>query len=102
MSGSLLQAGFETTTYTLMGFVQAMVIFPGVWRTAQAELDRVCGDRIPSLEDEPDLPYIRCIMKETLRWMPTAPLGVPHALMRDDEYMGYRIPKGAAVWLNVW
>lgn len=34
--------------------------------------------------------------------MPTAILGVPHATIQDDEYMGYRIPKGASVMLNVW
>ena len=34
--------------------------------------------------------------------MPTAILGVPHAVIRDDEYMGYKIPKGAGVMWNVW
>jgi hypothetical protein len=37
-----------------------------------------------------------------MRWMPTAILGIPHAVIRDDEYMGYRIPKDASVILNVW
>ncbi len=71
-------------------------------KTAQAELDRVCGDRLPELSDMPNLPYIRGCMKESLRWMPTAKLGVPHSVTRDDEYLGYKIPKGAEVILNVW
>lgn len=50
----------------------------------------------------PNLPYIRGCMKESLRWMPTAKLGVPHSVTRDDEYLGYKIPKGAEVILNVW
>ncbi|KIA75782.1 hypothetical protein HK57_00396 [Aspergillus ustus] len=102
LSGSLLQAGSETTAAILIGFVQAMLRFPDVAQRAQAELDRVCGDRIPDLNDLPDLPYIRGCMKESLRWMPAAVLGVPHAVTRDDEYMGYRIPAGAAVIFNVW
>jgi cytochrome P450 len=79
-----------------------MVLFPEVARAAQEELDRVCGDRFPTLDDWDSLPYIRGCIKESLRWMPTAVLGVPHAVIRDDEYMGYTIPKGAGVLMNVW
>ncbi|RAH78914.1 cytochrome P450 [Aspergillus japonicus CBS 114.51] len=102
ISGALLQAGSETTASILVGFVQAMVIFPEVARTAQAELDRVCGDRLPDLNDVPDLPYIRACAKETLRWMPGFLLGIPHATTQEDTYLGYRIPKGATVIVNVW
>ncbi|CAN9193775.1 unnamed protein product [Alternaria alternata] len=101
-SGSLLEAGSDTTAATLVGFIQAMVLFPEVVKAAQEELDRVCGDRFPTLEDEPNLPYIRGCVKESMRWMPTDILGVPHAVIRDDEYMGYKIPKGAGVMWNVW
>ncbi|KAI5860307.1 cytochrome P450 [Durotheca rogersii] len=102
VSGTLLEAGSDTTAATLIGFVQAMVIFPEVSKAAQAEIDRVCGDRLPDLNDVPDLPYIRGCVKESLRWMPTAIMGIPHAVTRDDEYMGYKIPKGAEVMYNVW
>ncbi|KAI1081433.1 cytochrome P450 [Whalleya microplaca] len=102
VSGSLLEAGSDTTAATLVGFVQAMLLFPEVPKLAQAELDRVCGDRLPDLDDLPDLPYIRGCIKESMRWMPTAILGVPHAVVRDDEYMGYKIPKGATMMWNVW
>ncbi|CAO2652685.1 Nn.00g020960.m01.CDS01 [Neocucurbitaria sp. VM-36] len=102
VSGSLLEAGSDTTAATLVGFVQAMVLFPEVAKTAQQELDRVCGDRLPTLADEPNLPYIRGCVKESMRWMPTDILGVPHAVIRDDEYLGYTIPKGAGVMWNVW
>ncbi|KAI2618200.1 cytochrome P450 [Hypoxylon sp. NC1633] len=102
VSGSILQAGSETTASILVGFVQAMVIFPQVAKTAQIELDRVCGDRLPDLNDVPSLPYIRCCIKETLRWMPGFLLGIPHAVTQDDLYLGYRIPKDATVIMNVW
>ncbi|KAF5602430.1 cytochrome p450 [Fusarium subglutinans] len=82
LSGSLLQAGSETTASILIGFVQAMVIFPAAAKTAQAEIDRVCGNHLPSLDDMPDLPYI-------------------HA-SQQDSYLGYHIPKGATVIINVW
>lgn len=102
ISGSLLQAGSETTASILVGFVQAMVIFPDVAKTAQMELDRVCGDRMPDLNDVPNLPYIRACAKESLRWMPGFMLGIPHSVTQDDTYMGYQIPRGSTVIMNVW
>jgi cytochrome P450 len=99
---SLLEAGSDTTYSTLVGFVQAMLLYPEVAKKAQDEIDRVCGDRLPIMEDEKDMQYIRGCVKETMRWMPTPILGMPHAVIRDDTYMGYRIPKGASVIWNVW
>lgn len=100
-AGSLLQGGLGSTTETLTGFVKAMVMFPEVGRAAQAEVDRVCGERMPDLDDWASLSYVRGCVKETLRWMPASPLGIPHALTREDEYLGYRLPKGATVLYNV-
>ncbi|KAI1817110.1 cytochrome P450 [Poronia punctata] len=99
--GSLLQGGLGSTVETLTGFVKAMVLFPNVVKTAQTELDRVCGDRIPDLSDWTNLSYVRGCVKEVLRWLPAGPLGIPHALTTDDEYMGYKLPKGATVICNV-
>ncbi|OAG44327.1 hypothetical protein AYO21_01323 [Fonsecaea monophora] len=103
MSGSLLEAGSDTTSSTLYGFIQAMIIWPDVQKKAQEEIDRVVGDhRLPTMDDYDQLPYIRSCIKESLRWMPTIILGVPHAVMRDDTYGPYTIPKGASVINNVW
>lgn len=104
ISGTLLEAGSDTTSSTLYAFVQAMLLYPDVQRKAQEEVDRVIGlNRLPVMEDLDDLPYIRGCMKESLRWMPTTILGaVPHAVTQDDEYLGYIIPKGAGVMNNVW
>ncbi|KDQ53888.1 hypothetical protein JAAARDRAFT_415692 [Jaapia argillacea MUCL 33604] len=41
-------------------------------------------------------------MKETLRWLPIAPLGIPHAAAEDDAHNGYFIPKGSLVFGNSW
>ncbi len=53
-----------------------MVLYPDVQRKAQAELDRVVGrDRLPNFNDRESLPYIEAVIKEALRWLPTAPMG---------------------------
>ncbi|PCH42014.1 cytochrome P450 [Wolfiporia cocos MD-104 SS10] len=28
--------------------------------------------------------------------------GLPHKVMQEDEYKGYRIPAGSTVWANIW
>lgn len=104
ISGTLLEAGSDTTSSTLYAFVQAMLLFPEAQAAAHEELDRVIGaDRLPTMDDDESLPYIRSCMKETLRWMPTTILGaVPHAVTKEDNYEGFRIPKDAGVMNNVW
>ncbi|KAG8768621.1 cytochrome c oxidase subunit 2 [Ceratobasidium sp. 428] len=75
-----------------------MALYPEVQVKAQAEVDRVIGkDRLPEMSDRASLPYVECVLKEVLRWQSVVPLGIPHACMEEDEYKGYRIPKGATV-----
>lgn len=103
LSGSLLEAGSDTTSAILVGFVQAMLVSPEVQRRAQAEVDREVGAaRLPTMEDAPNLPYLRAIVKECIRWMPTTIMGPLHCVTQNDAYMGFRIPAGAAVLINVW
>jgi cytochrome P450 len=45
------------------------------------EIDRVIGrDRLPTLADLDDLPYMGALWNETLRWSPPTPISEP--LMR--------------------
>ncbi|OAL50319.1 putative cytochrome P450 [Pyrenochaeta sp. DS3sAY3a] len=97
-------AGSDTQWNTLLGFIKAMILYPETQAAAQEELDRVIGsDRLPTWEDRSQLPYIRAVVEESLRWMPTTlSAAVPHSNSRDDEYKGYHIPKGSTMMLNVW
>lgn len=63
----MLEAGSDTTSSTLYAFVQAMLLYPDVQRLVQTHIDKVIGtSRMPTMDDENDLPYVRCVMKETL------------------------------------
>lgn len=45
-----------------------MVLYPEVQSKAQAELDKVVGDkRLPVFNDRDSLPYIDALVKEVLR-----------------------------------
>lgn len=79
-------------------FILAMTMHPSVQRRAQEELDGIVGsDRLPDHEDLAFLPYVQAVLLEVLRWRPAVPLGIPHRVMVEDEYDGYRIPKGSMI-----
>ncbi|KAI5359250.1 putative cytochrome P450 [Septoria linicola] len=100
---SMYAGGADTTVSTLALFFMAMMLFPEIQSKAREEIDRVVGsDRLPSLDDREQLPYVGAIVKECLRWHPVTPTGVPHALTADYEYDGYTLPKGAMVIPSHW
>ncbi|KAH8977890.1 cytochrome P450 [Lactarius hatsudake] len=100
--GQMLSAGGETTSTTLLWWVLAMLAYPEVQTRAHAELDEVVGNaRPPTFADLPSLPYIRAMVKETLRWSPTVPFGLLHASTEDDWYEGMFIPKGTLCFQNM-
>ncbi|KAJ3540330.1 hypothetical protein NM208_g5116 [Fusarium decemcellulare] len=101
--GGLIEAGSETTATTINNWTLAMTLYPEVMRQGQEELDRVVGrGRLPQWDDEADLPYIRAIIKETLRWRPVNKFGMYHASTEDDWYDGHFIPQNSVVVLNWW
>ena len=77
--GNLLEGGSDTSSNTILAFIHAMIKFPHVQKTAQQHIDSVIGDdRSPLWSDYIRLPYIAVVVKETMRWRPTAPLAFPH------------------------
>jgi cytochrome P450 len=80
-----------------------MAMNPKAQKKAQSQIDAVVGgNRLPMIEDRPLLPYIDAILRETLRYSTVIPLSIPHAVVDEDVYAGFRIPKGAIVISNLW
>lgn len=80
-----------------------MVLHPEVQRKAQDELDRVVpNDRLPNFSDRDKLPYLESLVWECLRWNPAVNIALAHLLTENDDYKGYRIPKGTTVLGNIW
>lgn len=93
---------FQTVS-SMACFFLAMALFPEVQRKAKEEIDRVVGtDRLPTFADRAQLPYVDAVVKETLRWHPVAPMGLPHQTSDDDIYNGMFIPKGSMMMPNIW
>ncbi|KAG6911889.1 hypothetical protein DXG01_000136 [Tephrocybe rancida] len=96
-------AGSDTFVSAVLSFFLAAALYPDIQLKAQQELDTTTPDRLPTFEDRSQLPFIESLCYEKLlRWNPVTPMGLAHYASEDDEYMGYRIPKGTTVLPNVW
>ncbi|KAJ3563157.1 hypothetical protein NP233_g9122 [Leucocoprinus birnbaumii] len=101
-AGSLYGGGADTSRL-FYAFFKAMVLFPDVAMNAQAEIDSVIGqDRLPSLADKTNLPYVTALALEVLRWHPVVPTGFAHVVKEDDIHNGYLIPRGTLIIPNIW
>lgn len=93
---TLFMAGHETTGCGLAWTLYAVAQHAEVRRRLEAELDRVLGDRPPTPEDLPNLPYLRQVVDESLRQYP--PIWVfPRDTVADDEIGGHHIPAGTTI-----
>ncbi|KAI0028092.1 cytochrome P450 [Vararia minispora EC-137] len=96
-------AGVHTTVATIEYAIMAALLFPEAAKKAQAELDHVVGrGRLPTFADQSSLPYLGAWIKEVQRWQPIAPLAIPHATCREDDFDVFRIPKGSTVLANIY
>ncbi|ESK90250.1 cytochrome p450 [Moniliophthora roreri MCA 2997] len=101
-AATIFSAGEDTSYATLTIFVLAMILHPECQKRVYEEIQSLIGhDRLPELKDREALPYLECVLQETLRWHPTLTLGVPHRVTEDDIYQGMLIPSGTVVIPNV-
>ena len=85
--GTMFEAGAGTTQSAMQNFMLAMTLHVDEFRKLQQEVDAVVGaDRMPLLKDMPDLPRVRAVAKETMRWRPVSAGGLPHSSVKDDVY----------------
>ncbi|KAL1615103.1 hypothetical protein SLS56_011930 [Neofusicoccum ribis] len=104
-AGTIIEAGSDTTRNQLNIMIAAAAKFPAWVKTAQEELDSVYGDaeRLPSFDDWSSLPYIKAVIKESLRWRPNmTAFGAPRVLIEDDAIGPYIFEKGTIFTYNHW
>ncbi|KAI8787786.1 cytochrome P450 2U1 [Biomphalaria glabrata] len=94
----LFITGSETTSTTLYWFVLYMLHYPDAQKRIFDEINEHVGtDRVPNIEDKPNLTYLSAAIMETQRLASIAPNGFIHTCPRDVTLRGYTIPKGAYV-----
>lgn len=95
-------AGALTIAAPMQGFCLALCLYPQYLAPLHAELDRVCPLAPPTLSNMPDMPYLRACIRETLRWRPPVPTGIPHQLTQDDTYRGFHLPAKSIIHPLEW
>ncbi|KAM0028464.1 putative isoflavone 2'-hydroxylase [Helianthus debilis subsp. tardiflorus] len=104
LSQALLHGGISTLAET-MEWAMTLLLNNNnqhVLHKAQTEIDSfVRCDRLVNEADLSKLPYLQCIIKETLRMHPTTPLLLPHESSKDCVVGGYHIPHGTMLFANV-
>jgi len=102
MGAVIMDAGANTTASFLHAFILALINNPHVQEKGQAEIDRLAPDRWPEFEDYDNVPYIRAIADEVLRFRTLAPIGMPHVNNKEVHYKGYRIPEDSMIFMNIY
>ncbi len=98
----LFLAGTETTATTLSWAVLFLAKHHEVQKKAQQEIDRIVGrDRLPTLADRADMPYVDAFIHEVQRRGNILGFGVPHAAAEDVEIGGYVVPQGCTFMFNL-
>jgi cytochrome P450 len=92
----LFGASFETTASTLTWTLLLLAQHPGIMTNLMEELDQVLDGEIPTREQLTQLPYLDCIIKESMRILPPVPFTI-RAADRDNEMDGLRVPKNSRV-----
>lgn len=97
----MFMAGSETTSKSLgFGFLY-LLLNPEVQKKAQEEIDRVVGrDRLPTLNDRPNMPYLEALVLESVRVFMGRTFSIPHRALKDTTLQGYHIPKDTMVIAN--
>src|SRR6266699_5729559 len=96
---TLLIAGHETVSTALTWTWYLITKHSEVERHLHAELNRVLGGQIPTVDHLAKLPYTRMVLEETLRLYPPAWVFGRKAVA-DDEIGGYFIPANSMIVLS--
>lgn len=96
---TIFLAGHETTSNALTWTWYLLARNPEAATKLRAELHRVLGGRVPTVDDLPQLAYTKMVVEEAMRLLPPV-WALSREAIADDEIDGYRIRAGSTVVLS--
>lgn len=97
---TLFVAGHETTSNALSWTWYLLSQNPQQEQTLHEELDRVLQGKPVEFQDLIRLPYLQQVLKESMRLYPPAWTLNARCPMEDIDVDGYKIPKGAYIFVS--
>ncbi|CAK8575115.1 unnamed protein product [Lathyrus sativus] len=99
----MLVAATDTTSATSVWAMTALIKNPRVMRKVQEEIRNV-GDKKDFLDEDDiqNFPYLKAVIKETLRMHLPAPLLVQREAREKCTIKGYDIPAKTILYVNAW
>ncbi|XP_072723206.1 cytochrome P450 2J2-like isoform X2 [Ciconia boyciana] len=98
----LFLGGSETTATTLRWALLYMVAYPDIQEKVQKELDAVLSpSHLICYEDRKKLPYTNAVVHEIMRFSSIVLITIPREAMKDTTLLGYRLPKGTVIMVNI-
>ncbi|KAI3461566.1 hypothetical protein Pfo_018229 [Paulownia fortunei] len=99
----MFTAGTHTTALTMEWAMSLLLNHLDELGKVRQEIDNNVGPgKLLEESDLQKLPYLRCIINETLRLYPVGPLLVPHSSSQDCKVGGFDISGGTTLLVNAW
>ena len=99
--GSMLAAGFETTSRLLFWTALLLAQDPATQNRLRAEVQAFPPEGVASLDDLKAWPLMRSVLFETLRLYPSVPL-IARTALEADEIGGFAVVPGCMVTISPW
>src|SRR4029079_3396644 len=96
---TLFLAGHETTANALTWTWLLLSQNPEKEAKLHAEIDRLLGDRSPTIDDIPHLKFIEAVLAESMRLYPPA-WAIGRLSVEEHEIRDYKIPVGALIFIS--
>ncbi|KAE8670649.1 Cytochrome P450 71A1 [Hibiscus syriacus] len=95
--------GTDTTKATIEWGMTELLKHPNVMKKLQQEVRNVMGNKSKVEMDHINkMKYLKCVIKETLRLHPAAPLLAPRRTSASVKLGGYHIPSNTTIIINGW
>ena len=99
--GTMLAAGFETTSRLLFWAAYLLTLDPETQNRIRAEIATCPPERVTGLDDLKAWPLLRSVLMETLRLYPPLPL-LAREVVAEDEILGHRVGPGDFITISPW